>query len=197
MPKIVDHEARRNEISAIAAKLIAQGGLEAATIREIAQSSGYSKGVIEHYFINKEDIISGALEWANHCFQQRVAEMTKGLVGLPALQKRLEATLPISNAVKDEWRVRLVFWSMAAIHPDLRKQQSLRFNFAVDHFEADLIDAVQAGEINELINTSEQARHIVNMTSGISTAALHDTKLYSKTFLLAEIEHLITHLQKN
>jgi len=79
MPKIVDPIARRNEISAIAAKLIAQGGLEAATIREIAHSSGYSKGVIEHYFENKEEIISGALAWANACFQQRVAKLTDGL----------------------------------------------------------------------------------------------------------------------
>ena len=54
MPKIVDHEARRREISAAAAALIAKGGLEAVTFREIAQASGYSKGVVEHYFENVE-----------------------------------------------------------------------------------------------------------------------------------------------
>lgn len=197
MPKIVDHEARREEISAIAAKLIAKGGLEATTIREIALNSGYSKGVIEHYFLNKEEIISGALAWANQCFQSRVAKSTEGLSGLAALEKRLESTLPLSRAVLDEWKVRLVFWGMAAIKSDLRKQQEARFTRAVSLFEADIIDAIAVGELNDSVDVPQQARHIVNMVSGISTAALHSKKLYSKAFLLAEMKCLIDSLRNS
>jgi AcrR family transcriptional regulator len=191
MPKIVDHEARRTEICAIAANLIAQGGLEAATIREIAQAAGYSKGVIEHYFDNKEEIVSGALEWANTCFQARADKLTEGLTGLDALRKRVEATLPLNKTVRDEWKVRLVFWSMAAIHSDLRKQQERRFNNAVAHFEADITAAVKAGELNSGIDASERARRIVNMVTGISTASLHNLSFYTQDFLLAEIENLV------
>lgn len=65
MPKIVDHEARCRDICAAAARVIAQGGLEAATIRDIAAASGYSKGVVGHYFDGKAELISGALDWSN------------------------------------------------------------------------------------------------------------------------------------
>ena len=58
MPKIVDHEARRSAISTAAAGLIAARGMEAATIREIARVSGYSKGVVEHYFVDKEEAVA-------------------------------------------------------------------------------------------------------------------------------------------
>lgn len=196
MPKVVDHEARRKEISAIAASLIALGGLEAATIREIAQSSGYSKGVIEHYFDNKEEIINGALSWANTCYQQRVDKLTHGLAGLNALRKRLEATLPLTKTVRDEWKIRLVFWSVAAIHRDYRKQQSQRFTSAFEHFEGDITAAMASGELSGKLDSSAQARRLVNMATGISTASLHNRSLYTKDFLLAEIDHLIDQLLK-
>ena len=79
MPKIVDQQARRAELSSIAAGLIAVGGLEAATIREIARASGFSKGVVEHYFDDKQELISAALAHTNFCFEERVRELTEGL----------------------------------------------------------------------------------------------------------------------
>jgi AcrR family transcriptional regulator len=191
MPKIVDHEARRLEISEVTAGLIASGGLEAATIREIARTSGYSKGVVEHYFENKEELISGALGWANRCYEQRVEEATEGLSGLGALRKRIEATLPMDKVTKDEWKVRLVFWSVAAIYPELRKQQAQRFEKAVDFYEQDLLSAIAQGELTDRDDTTSQARHLLNITTGICTAALHNSPLYTRAFLGREIDYLV------
>ncbi len=191
MPKIVDHEARRLEISAVTAALIARGGLEAATIREIAQASGYSKGVVEHYFENKEELITGALDWANRRYRRRVEKATEGLSGMASLKKRIEATLPMDKAIRDEWKVRLVFWSMAAIQVDLRKRQERRFQEAVGFFELDILLAISMGEIDDHGDSAAVARRLVNMTTGISTAALHNPSLYSKAFLLEELEYLV------
>jgi len=191
MPKIVDHEARRLEISEVAAGLIASGGLEAATIREIARTSGYSKGVVEHYFEDKEELISGALGWANRCYEQRVEDVTEGLSGLGALRKRIEATLPMDKVTKDEWKVRLVFWSVAAIYPELRKQQALRFEKAVDFYEQDLLSAIAQGELTDRDDTTSQARHLLNTTTGICTAAMHNSALYTRALLRREIDYLV------
>jgi len=191
MPKIVDHEARRLELSEVAARLIASGGLEAATIREIAKASGSSKGVVEHYFDNKEELISGALAWANRCYEQRVEEATAGLSGLAALKKRIEATLPMDKVTRVEWRVRLVFWSMAAIYPELRKQQARRLQMAVEFYDQDIVEAIAAGEVPDQDDTTTQARHLLNITTGISTSALHNTVLYDRGFLEQEIDYLV------
>lgn len=192
MPKVVDHDARRLELSGVAAGLISRGGLEAATIREIARESGYSKGVIEHYFENKEALIDGALGWANYQYEQRVTEATRGKKGIPALRRRIEVTIPTNKAMRDEWKVRLVFWSMAAIKPGLRARQQQRFNLSVDRFESDLHDAIAGGEIAPEIDTRTQARHLVNLITGISTAALHNRTLYTRDFLSREVDRLIT-----
>ncbi|WP_101759795.1 TetR/AcrR family transcriptional regulator [Oceanicoccus sp. KOV_DT_Chl] len=194
MPKVVDHQLRRNEISAIAARLIASGGIEAATLREIARHSGYSKGVIEHYFDNKEQVISAALDWSNHCYQLRADKLTRNISGIKALEKRLQASLPLTATIADEWKVRLIYWSMAAIHSDLRKQQKKRFNYAIQQFENDINCAIAAGELPAHLNATTAARRLVNMTTGISTAALFNPSHNSKAFLLQEIKQLVQQL---
>ena len=194
MPKIVDHDARREQISAIAVALIAEGGLEAATIRDIATASGYSKGVVEHYFDNKQQLISAALAWINQGYEQRVARATKGLTGLVALRKRLQATLPIGKSIRDEWKVRLVFWSMAVNAEDLRKAQEQRFNHAADAFEQDIVAAINNGELRTNKPAAVLARQLFTAVAGSSIIALHNRTLYTKQFMLDEIDLMIAQL---
>lgn len=191
MPKVVDHAARRSEISAVAAKLIAKGGLETATIREIAANSGYSKGIIEHYFEDKQELISGALAWANQSYMARADKATKACKGLAAIRARLEVTLPLTEAIRNEWKVRLVFWSMAAIQPALRRQQAARLNNIIAYFEQDIDAAIEFGEIETATAPAELAKQIQFFVSGISCTALHNPSVYTKDVLLTEIEQLL------
>lgn len=52
MPKIVDHDQRRRELAEAAWKVITEVGIDGATTREIARASGYSTGVLAHYFLS-------------------------------------------------------------------------------------------------------------------------------------------------
>ena len=64
MPKIVDHESRRQELVEAAWRVINRVGIDATTVREIAAESGYSTGSLAHYFATKDDILRSALERA-------------------------------------------------------------------------------------------------------------------------------------
>ncbi|MGH3177968.1 MAG: TetR/AcrR family transcriptional regulator, partial [Streptosporangiaceae bacterium] len=50
MPKVVDHAARRAELVDAAWRVIAEEGLEAATMRRIAEAAGCTTGRVTHYF---------------------------------------------------------------------------------------------------------------------------------------------------
>jgi len=50
VPKVVDHEARRAEISAAVRRLVLREGVAAATVRGVAQEAGWSPGAVRHYF---------------------------------------------------------------------------------------------------------------------------------------------------
>ena len=56
MPKIVDWDARRDEILAATWRVIARDGIARATIRAIAREADCSRGILAHYFNDKANI---------------------------------------------------------------------------------------------------------------------------------------------
>jgi AcrR family transcriptional regulator len=60
MPKVVDHEERRAELCAAVWRLASREGLEAVTVRGVAEEAGWSTGAVVHYFADKEDLLLSA-----------------------------------------------------------------------------------------------------------------------------------------
>lgn len=61
MPKYVDHAERRRELLDTAAAIITTEGINAATIRRIASASGFTTGMVTHYFASKDGLIIGTI----------------------------------------------------------------------------------------------------------------------------------------
>lgn len=57
MPRLVDHEQRRREITTAARKVIAAGGLDAATFQAVAAEAGISVRLIQYYFGSKRELM--------------------------------------------------------------------------------------------------------------------------------------------
>jgi AcrR family transcriptional regulator len=72
MPKIVDHEQRREQIALAACQVVAQHGFEQATVVRIARASGYTTGMLAHYYESKQDIILAALRLMLLRIEQRL-----------------------------------------------------------------------------------------------------------------------------
>src|SRR5512142_2273528 len=72
MPKIVDHEQRRNEIALVACRVVAEYGFDQATIVPIARQAGYTTGMVAHYFDTKQDIIVAALRLILRRIEERL-----------------------------------------------------------------------------------------------------------------------------
>lgn len=62
MPKVVDHEERRNSIARAAMLEIAENGIEDLRLKDVAARAGWTTGVLTHYFKSKEDLLSEALK---------------------------------------------------------------------------------------------------------------------------------------
>jgi AcrR family transcriptional regulator len=63
-------EKRRDALVAAALELVSEGGLEAATVRAIAERAGVTPGLIRHYFDSKEALTRAA-------FGRMMAHMTE------------------------------------------------------------------------------------------------------------------------
>ena len=130
MPKIVDHDERRQTLAATAVSVIAEVGIENATLRDIAQMAGFSTGIVGHYFGSKDELMLSALVWVEARVAQRFNAMRNR-----SIERALESILPLDKGRRDEWRVRVNFWGRAMANQDLatklaesmdRSQQLLR-----------------------------------------------------------------------
>jgi TetR/AcrR family transcriptional repressor of bet genes len=118
VPKIVDHELRRNEIALAACKAIAKRGLEAVTLADIAKEAGCTTGMLAHYYANKWDLVLGALRFMHVRLDQRLSEKLSRETTLTEL---LRDALPINAAHKAEAAAWLTFWGSIASRPELLK----------------------------------------------------------------------------
>lgn len=167
MPKIVDHDERREKIIEIVAGMLATVGAERTTIREIARQSGYSRGFIEHYFHNKEELISKTIRWINERSLARAETALDGKRGLAALHTFCEVSLPLTPEVRDEWKIRMQFWGMAAVSDEHRREQSKRMHASEKIITNYLEQAQEAGEIEAGIDLEPLAHSLLHRLYGL------------------------------
>lgn len=194
MPKIVDHDERRAYIARVSAEIIAEQGLEQATLREIAARSGVSKGIVEHYFANKDDVIAAALDWVNTRYLRREQRTTAGKRGLEAVAARLRCALPLTADSLREWKIRLRFWSLAAFDLDVRGPQSERLAATRERFEADLREAIGLGEVTGIDPVAEADR-LIHLVAGVSCTALLDPSYYNRRYIRSVIDDAVAELR--
>ncbi|MBL3701010.1 TetR/AcrR family transcriptional regulator [Leucobacter luti] len=119
MPKVIDHDQRRKEVVDVTWQLIVEGGIEAATMREIASRAGFANGALKHYFSGKDQIIKGAYERSLNNLGDRLAAHTAGKRGIEALEMFMRFTLPIDQEDATAARVLLSFWERCAFSPEI------------------------------------------------------------------------------
>jgi AcrR family transcriptional regulator len=76
-------DARREQLLASGARLLAQRPFDEVSIEEIAKTAGVSKGLLYHYFPTKKDFLIAAIERG----QDELAELTAPDPGLPPAEQ--------------------------------------------------------------------------------------------------------------
>jgi AcrR family transcriptional regulator len=74
MPKQVDHAERRATLARAALRLCAREGLAAVTVGLVAREAGISKGLVQHYFPAKADLLRATAETMRADVERAMAE---------------------------------------------------------------------------------------------------------------------------
>ena len=105
MPKIVDHDQRRDQIALVACRVVAENGFDQATIVRIAREAGYTTGMVAHYFDTKQDIIIAALRLILRRIEERLTR--------PAGEAQADLLTVLSEAlpIDEERFIECAFWT--------------------------------------------------------------------------------------
>ncbi|MDN5636054.1 MAG: TetR family transcriptional regulator, partial [Brevibacterium sp.] len=75
MPKLIDHESRREEIAAAAWRVIVREGVGGASVRTVAAEAGLSVGSLRHVFASQSQLLSFAMQLVIDRAGERVREL--------------------------------------------------------------------------------------------------------------------------
>jgi AcrR family transcriptional regulator len=158
VPRIVDHAARRDEVAAVAADLIAERGLDGVSVRDVAAAGGYSTTVVTHYFAGKRDLLLHAYRSAGVATERRLKLVT----GDDRLLAICEAILPLDEPRRRTWQTWFAFWGAAVADEELAGLQRRRLLWFRELLA------------RELGGDEEAARELLVLVRGIATEAVFD-----------------------
>jgi AcrR family transcriptional regulator len=119
VPKIVDHERRRDEIALVACRVVATHGFDQATIVRIAREAGYTTGMVAHYFDTKHDIIIAALRLILRRIEERLTAAAGD--GERELLTLLTEALPVDATRYTECAFWAAFWGQVSADRRLKR----------------------------------------------------------------------------
>jgi AcrR family transcriptional regulator len=120
MPKLVDHEQRRRELGTAVWRVIRRDGIEAASVRKVAEEAGWSAGALRHYFSTQTELLSFAMQMVVERIEARVGALEPPADPRRAVEERLHELLPLDEDRRAENEVWLAFSGRSLVDPQLR-----------------------------------------------------------------------------
>ncbi|MBO2521416.1 MAG: TetR family transcriptional regulator [Firmicutes bacterium] len=170
MPKVVDHDARRQELAEATWRLIRREGLEAVSVRKVAREAGVSPGSLRHYFTSQSELLAYALRMVGERIEQRIRSLEPGQTLEDHVQALIEQVLPLDEERATEAVIWLAFVGKALVDPELAKLATETHN-ALYHLFHQLIKAmVRHGALPRETDVELEARRLHALVDGL---ALH------------------------
>jgi AcrR family transcriptional regulator len=196
MPKDVNHDERREELLEAVWQVIARDGMERATIRVIAKETGWSAGVLAHYFADKEEIIASALRLMYERVAARWDRKLEGLTGIDALQELVLDNLPLDDERELETRFLMNYWSREIRGGNHGPRPTRRGPMLIDLLTELAGDAVEAGEIQTDEQPADIAERLLGLIDGFSLHTLLDPRRLTRSRQVALVQQEFDRLSR-
>lgn len=190
MPRRVDPEDRRRYVVDVATGLVAERGVDALTVRQVAAAAGTSTAIVSYYFADKRDLLVSTYRAAA---DRSTTRFTTALaVPGNCLRACLESLLPLDAARRRDWRLWFAFWGAASSDPELGTEQRDRVRSARSRIEELVEHGRRAGSVDAGVDATRAARHLLVTVHGIGVQAVFDPTYWTarrqRDHLAREIE---------
>jgi TetR/AcrR family transcriptional regulator, transcriptional repressor of bet genes len=190
MPKIVDHEQRRDEIALVACRVVAEHGFDQATIVRIAREAGYTTGMVAHYYDTKQEIVIAALRLILRRIEERLTRPAGDAA--PDLLTVLTEALPIDEHRFIECAFWTAFWGQVSADKKLKRINAWVHREYMRLFERCLAQGWPAWTQWSPTVRDQALRSVVTFINGLTASAVASQSDWPAA---KQIEQLRLHLQ--
>jgi AcrR family transcriptional regulator len=179
VPKIVDAEARRQEVVQAVFRIIASDGLERASLREVADEAGLAVGSVRHYFASSDELLTfsfaAVIDRISGRLESALLAVEDEAPGSPeqhsAVLNLLGQFLPLDEELAVDACVWMAFRHAARINPVLGAEAE-RSHRAVAAIVGRLIVLLSPGEAEVRQSLVTEAERLLATMDGLCMHAL-------------------------
>lgn len=172
VPRVVDHEERRREITHAVWYLIATRGIEAVTQRAVAAEAGVSVGRIQHYFSSKEEMVRHGCRAMIDAAADAYGEHTSDVGPVEALRELVTRTIPRTDVFRIATTVWYAYLAKSVDDPEIAAilREAKR---GEEEEAARLLGAAQhAGQVDKGLDAGVVARRLLSTADGLAARVL-------------------------
>jgi AcrR family transcriptional regulator len=153
-------------IADAAISIVAREGLDALSVRKVADAVGVAIGSVQHHFPTRAELVLGVLNRTVERQTARVVSAPEEPTVLGSLTARLGRLLPSNNRSREEAIVWVAMAATAARDPLVGPRQREVVASSIRAIESTLRIAQQAGEVSHHLDVRETARMIDAVVDG-------------------------------
>lgn len=174
MPRVVDVEARRRELSDALWRIVRREGIGGVTVRAVAAEAGVSAGMVQHYFRTQDELIEFAMYQALQQMAERVRQVDLSEPDLESAMAALEAVLPLDEQRRAEAQVWLAMLSRRHARPSLGRQGTMVDDALREGIRVGLEGLVRAGLVDDGRDLEVEVVRLHALIDGLSVHGLGD-----------------------
>ncbi|WP_431902097.1 TetR/AcrR family transcriptional regulator [Nonomuraea sp. bgisy101] len=195
MPKIVDPEARREEVVEAVFRVVRRDGLEQASLRNVAEEAGLAIGSVRHYFAGHTELMVFAMQAMNERVVRRLLEHVERLESagdrLPVAESMLAELLPLDERRREEATIWLAFATAARTRPELRPHAEKSYD-GLRHLVFRVLDGARRRDrLREDVDLEVEVERLCALIDGLTVhAVLHPDRMDAGTMTRVLRSHL-------
>jgi AcrR family transcriptional regulator len=183
VPKQVDHDQRRRELSSAVWQVVSEHGLDGLTLREVATAAGCTTGRVAHYFQHKNALLTHARD----VMHRRMAARIDALPEQPDARTRLRAVVLEGLPLDADRRLGSTVWAhfLLAARTDtaLLAEHTVRHESWVRRLTGLLRDAYTEMSVTVPADLDLRVRGLVACIDGLALCAVATPDSYPPDLL--------------
>lgn len=126
VPRRVDHEMRKRQITDAVVRITVKGGLGAATFREVAAEAGVSVRLVQYYFGTKDQLL---LATQRHVAERSIARIRRLRADADDTPREILRTImgsfvPVDQESRDAMLVYIALFTASLLDPVLKRTEA-------------------------------------------------------------------------
>ena len=176
MPRRVDHEQRRGQITDALLRIASTRGLRAVTMREVAAEAGVSLRLVQYYFTDKQSLMTAGLARLagrmDERMKARFAARGTGLDERTVFEVVLTSILPMDDAGRADQLAWAAYYAALLTEPGFTVAGPHFPNPLEDFLVTRLVAAREAGTVPPGSDPRTEVATLLALANGLTASVL-------------------------